>query len=46
MQVCWCGYLHLIDESQTDIFLSPEFEITIAYAPLYYHNNKVNKCNP
>jgi len=35
MQVCWCEYLHLVDELQTDRFLSPEFEIIIVYAPVY-----------
>ena len=29
---CWCGYLHLVDELQTDRFLSPEFEIFIVYS--------------
>jgi len=30
------GYLHLVDEWQTDRFLSPEFEITIVYTPVHY----------
>jgi len=29
-------YFHLIDELQTDRFLSPEFEITIVYTSLHY----------
>jgi len=47
-QVYWCGYLRLVDELQSDIFLNPEFEIIIVYTPhiLQNHINKVNKCNP
>ena len=31
VQFCWCGYLHLVDELQTDRLLNHEFENAIVY---------------
>jgi len=49
MKVFWCVYLHLIDELQIDRFISPEFEITIVYAPLHcliIYMTRVINANP